>query len=91
MSNLSTLVTAVAATTALTKKDVEAVASALFDQITNDLKAGEEVRINNFGTLKTQARAASVGRNPATGQPIDIAAKTVVKFSPAKGLKDAVA
>jgi DNA-binding protein HU-beta len=91
MSNLSTLVTAVAATTALPKKDVEAVASTLFEQITKDLQSGEEVRINNFGTFKPQARAASVGRNPATGQQINIAAKTVVKFSPAKGLKDAVA
>lgn len=91
MSNLSSLVTSVAATTGQTKKATEETLTALFAQITFDLKSGEEVRINNFGNFKTAERAARQGRNPATGAPLTIAASTQVKFSPSSVLKSAVA
>jgi DNA-binding protein HU-beta len=54
------------------------------------MKKGEEVRIPDFGTFKVAARAARDGRNPATGATIKIAASRVPKFTPSKGLKDAL-
>ena len=54
------------------------------------LKDGHEVRIPDFGTFKVTARKAREGRNPATGMTIQIPASNVPKFTPAKGLKDAL-
>jgi DNA-binding protein HU-beta len=54
------------------------------------MQKGEEVRIPDFGTFKVAKRKAREGRNPATGATINIPASTVAKFTPAKGLKDAL-
>jgi DNA-binding protein HU-beta len=54
------------------------------------MKEGHEVRIPDFGTFKVAARKAREGRNPATGMTIQIPASRVPKFTPAKGLKDAL-
>lgn len=56
-----------------------------------ELVEGGEVTLPGLGKLKTDQRAARTGRNPATGEALEIPAKTVVKFSPAKVLKDALA
>ena len=74
-----------------TKKDTEAAVEAVFDVITKSLSRGEEVQITGFGTFKATHRAARQGVNPRTGEKIQIAARTVPKFSAGKGLKDAVA
>lgn len=55
-----------------------------------ELDAGREVAIAGFGKFDTRRTKARTGRNPQTGQPVQIAARTVAKFSPAKGLKDRV-
>lgn len=74
------------ATQALAKELVEAV----FAEITAELKANGSIRIHNFGTISTVAKPARKGRNPKTGETIDVAAKTIVKFAAAKVLKEKV-
>ena len=59
--------------------------------IANELDGGGKVAIAGFGTFETRHRAARTGRNPATGESIQIAAKNVAAFKAAKGLKDRVA
>lgn len=74
-----------------TKSQAEAVVDAVIDTITKTLSSGEEVALTGFGTFKVTRRSARTGVNPRTGEKIQIAAKTVPKFSAGKSLKDAVA
>ena len=74
----------------LTHKDTEAVVSAFFSTIQESLAAGENVQVIGFGTFEVRERAARVGRNPQTGEEIQIAAAKVPAFKPGKALKDAV-
>ena len=74
-----------------TKSQAEAAVDAVFDTITKSLAGGEEVALTGFGTFKVSRRSARQGINPRTGEKIQIAAKTVPKFSAGKSLKDAVA
>ena len=62
----------------------------IFDSMTRALKQGERIEIRGFGSFQVKVREAREGRNPATGEPIKIPAKTVVKARIAKQLKDAV-
>jgi DNA-binding protein HU-beta len=73
-----------------TKTQSEAVVDAVFDTITKSLSRGEEVALTGFGTFKVSKRSARAGINPRTGEKLQIAAKTVPKFSAGKSLKDAV-
>ena len=70
--------------------DATKAVDAVFDAITGALKAGDEVRLVGFGTFAVSERAASTGRNPRTGETIEIAASKQPKFKAGKGLKDAV-
>jgi len=63
---------------------------ATFDAITSTLKSGDEVRLIGFGSFSVTQRAATEGRNPRTGEKIQIAASKNPKFSAGKGLKDAL-
>ncbi|MFZ6747448.1 HU family DNA-binding protein [Undibacterium sp. Ren11W] len=72
------------------RNSVEAVLDSLADVINVALAQGEEVALPGIGKFSAEERAARKGRNPATGAEIDIAAKTVPKFSAAKVLKDAI-
>ena len=74
----------------LTHKDTEAVVGAFFSTIQESLAAGENVQVIGFGTFEVRERAARVGRNPQTGEEIQIAAAKVPAFKPGKALKDAV-
>ena len=74
----------------LSKKRAEAVLTEMVELITKHLKKGERVKIAGLGILQVRKRAARMGRNPATGEPIKIPAKTVVKARIAKPLKDSV-
>ncbi len=60
------------------------------DSITNSLAKGQEVTIMGFGTFSVASRAARTGRNPQTGEPMEIKASQVPRFKPGKALKDAV-
>lgn len=84
------LIDAVARDCELTKEKATTVVDAVLGHIRNTLKDGAEVRIPDFGTFKVAKRAAREGRNPATGATINIPASRVAKFTPAKGLKDAL-
>jgi DNA-binding protein HU-beta len=84
------LIDAVAKETELTKEKAGVAVDAALAHIRNSLKNGEEVRIPDFGTFKVTSRKAREGRNPATGATIKIPASKVPKFTPSKGLKDAL-
>ena len=88
--NKNDLVAAVADNTGLSKADSSKAVDSVFDSIMKVLKSGGEVRLVGFGTFSVAARAASEGRNPRTGEKIQIPASNQPKFKAGKGLKDAV-
>lgn len=73
-----------------TKKDAQAVVECVLSGITKSLENGEPVSLVGFGTFKVAERKARIGRNPQTGQEINIAACKVPKFVAGKALKEAV-
>lgn len=75
---------------ALTKSQAKTVVDGILTQISTAAAAGEEINLPGFGKFKVQVRAAREGRNPATGEAIQIAASKKLVFQPAKALKDAV-
>ena len=88
--NKAELIQAVAAKSGLAKKDAEAAVAAVVDAITDALKAGDKVSLVGFGTFAVKARAARTGKNPQTGEAIEIAACKVPAFAAGKALKDAI-
>ena len=88
--NKNDLVGAVSAGTGLSKADSAKAVDAVFDSITDVLKGGSDVRLVGFGTFSVASRAASEGRNPRTGERIQIPASNQPKFKAGKALKDAV-
>lgn len=74
----------------MSKSDSERAVNAVLDAISNALKAGDDVRLVGFGTFSAAKRKAREGRNPRTGETIQIAASIQPKFSAGKGLKDAL-
>ncbi len=73
-----------------TKADAERAVETAVDSVVDALKAGDEVSIAGLGIFSTKMRSARTGRNPRTGESIQIKAMRVPKFRAAKGLKDAV-
>ena len=90
MANKAELVDRVAKKTQLTKKDVSAAVDALFETIQEALQAGEKVQVIGFGNFEVSERAARKGRNPQSGEEIQIEASKVPAFKAGKALKDAV-
>ena len=90
MANKAELVDRVAKKTQLTKKDVSAAVDALFETIQEALQAGEKVQVIGFGNFEVRERAARKGRNPQSGEEIQIEASKVPAFKAGKALKDAV-
>lgn len=88
--NKNDLVAAVADATSLSKTDAASAVDSVFDTITSTLTGGDEVRLVGFGTFSVTKRAATEGRNPRTGEKIQIKASMQPKFKAGKGLKDAV-
>jgi DNA-binding protein HU-beta len=88
--NKQDLISAVADGSGLTKADASKAVEAVFDSITATLKKGDEVRLVGFGTFSVSKRKASTGRNPRTGEPMEIKASAQPKFKAGKGLKDSV-
>ena len=74
----------------LPKKQAEAVLGDLVALVTRHLKNGDKIRLTGLGILQVQQRAARMGRNPATGEAIQIKASKRIAFRPAKELKEAV-
>jgi DNA-binding protein HU-beta len=73
-----------------TKKEARAAVDCIFETITNTLKNQEAVQVTGFGSFKVSKRGARKGRNPQTGEEINIEARMVPKFTAGKALKDAV-
>ncbi|MCE2577252.1 HU family DNA-binding protein [Gluconacetobacter entanii] len=88
--NKQELVAAVAENADLAKAKAGEVVDAVFGAIEKALSNGQEVRLVGFGTFVTATRKAAKGRNPRTGEEIDIPASTSVRFKPGKNLKEAV-
>ncbi|AXK80175.1 HU family DNA-binding protein [Pseudolabrys taiwanensis] len=87
---LKHLAAALADTHEIPKKQAETVLGDLVDNIVKHLKKGEKIRIGGLGILQVRKRAARVGRNPATGEQIQIKASKKVAFRAAKELKEAI-
>jgi DNA-binding protein HU-beta len=88
--NKDDLIGKVATTINLSRAEAAKSVDAVFSNISSSLKSGNEVRLVGFGTFLVVNRAASKGRNPRTGEPIQIPAKKVPKFRAGKGLKEIV-
>ena len=88
--NKTELIAAMSEVSCLTKKDAEAALNACTAVVTDALKAGDSVQLVGFGTFEVRERAARQGRNPHTGETIEIAAAKAPAFKPGKALKDAI-
>ena len=90
MANKQDLIAKVAEATELTKKDSGRAVDAVFDAIEGFLANGEKVQLIGFGNFEVRERAPRKGRNPQTGEVVDIAASKTPAFKAGKGLKDKV-
>ncbi len=88
--NKAELIDAVAESADLSKASATRALDGALDAILNALKGGNQVTLVGFGTFSVRARAARTGRNPRTGEPIQIKASNVPGFKAGKALKDAV-
>lgn len=88
--NKSEFIDAVAAASGLTKADASKAIDGMIDTVTNTLKKGDSITLVGFGTFETRHRKARVGRNPRTGEALQIAASNIPSFKAGKALKDAV-
>ena len=88
--NKSELIEAIAASADIPKAAAGRALDAMVDSVTDALKEGDQVVLVGFGTFSVKDRAARTGRNPQTGEPIEIAAAKIPSFKAGKALKDAV-
>jgi integration host factor subunit beta len=82
------LVEEVARASELNKRDAEVIVETVFDSIIGALHKGEKVELRGFGSFRTRERGPRRGRNPKTGEPVDVPAKRVPYFKPGKELKE---
>ena len=85
--NKNDLISAVADSSGLSKSDAASSVEGVFDAITKALSSGDEVRLVGFGTFSVAKRKASTGRNPRTGETVDVPAKRVPYFKPGKDMR----
>lgn len=88
--NKSELIDAIAEQSGLTKADTTKALNGFIEAVTDAMKRGDDVVLVGFGTFGVKERAARTGRNPKTGETLQIAASKVPGFKAGKGLKDAV-
>ena len=88
--NKAELIDAVASSTDLSKADATRAVDAVIDNITDTLRGGDSVTLVGFGTFEVRSRAARTGRNPQTGETIQIKASKAPAFKAGKAFKDAV-
>lgn len=84
----SELIKSIAATTSLSRKEAAEAVDAVFKTISRALKRGDEVRLQGFGTFTASKQTRSMGRNPRTGQPIEVLARSHAGFRPGKLLRE---
>ena len=88
--NKTELIAAIAGKTELSRKDAEKALKAFTEVVEEELKKGEKIQLVGFGTFEVSERAAREGRNPQTGETMQIAASKSPKFKAGKALKDAI-
>lgn len=88
--NKAELIATMAETSGVSKKDTEQVLNAFIATVQKTLKQNGKVQIPSFGSFEVRERAARSGRNPLTGEAIEIAAAKVPAFKAGKGLKDSI-
>lgn len=88
--NKTELVAEIAEKANTSKKEAEVVLRAFTDVVTEQLKKGEKIQLVGFGTFEVSERSARTGRNPQTGEEMQIAASKAPKFKAGKALKDLV-
>lgn len=88
--NQAELIETVASAAGIKKTEAAKVVQSVFEGISSALGRGEEVRLAGFGIFEIAERAAREGRNPRTGEVVQISASKAPKFKPAKQLRDAV-
>ncbi len=74
----------------ITRKDSEVIVDAIFDSVVKSLKADEKIEIRGFGSFRTRQRQSRIGRNPKTGEKVEVPSKRIPYFKPSKELKDLV-
>src|SRR5215468_5474208 len=74
----------------VTRRDSEVIVETIFDSIVHSLRAGDKIEIRGFGSFRTRQRNPRVGRNPKTGDRVEVPAKKIPFFKPSKELKDLV-
>ena len=88
--NKAELIEAIANETGIAKKDVDAALKSFINVVSDTLQKKDKVQLIGFGTFETAERTARTGRNPANGEPLKIAASTLVKFKAGAALKEKV-
>ncbi len=74
----------------LTRKDSEVIVETIFDSVVRSLRVGDKIEIRGFGSFRTRQRKPRVGRNPKTGERVEVPAKKIPFFKPSKELKDVI-
>ena len=74
----------------MTRKESEVIVEAIFDSIVRSLRGGDKIEIRGFGSFRTRQRKPRIGRNPKTGDRVEVPAKKIPFFKPSKELKDLV-
>src|SRR5439155_25596583 len=84
------LIEDVSKATDMSRKDSEVIVETIFESIVKSLRTGDKIEIRGFGSFRTRQRDARVGRNPKTGERVDVPPKKIPYFKPSKELKDLV-
>jgi integration host factor subunit beta len=84
------LIDEVSRLTELTRKDSEVIVETIFESVVRSLRGGDKIEIRGFGSFRTRQRKPRLGRNPKTGEKVEVPAKKIPFFKPSKELKDMV-
>jgi integration host factor subunit beta len=74
----------------MTRKESEIIVETIFDSIVKSLRGGDKIEIRGFGSFRTRQRQARIGRNPKSGERVEVPAKRIPFFKPSKELRDLV-
>lgn len=74
----------------MTRKEAEVIVETIFESIVGALRTGDKIEIRGFGSFRTRQRQARIGRNPKTGDKVEVPPKRIPFFKPSKELKDTV-
>jgi len=84
------LVDEVARVVSLTKKQAETIVNIVFDSIVDSLRSGQKIELRGFGSFRLRSRKSRTGRNPKTGEKVEVPSKKIPYFKPGKELKELI-